>query len=323
MISDHDQHLELSLYTHSTQTEEKILSSCYMPAGVQLLANESGFSFIDDGIFCIKLFDRRSVHMVESSEPLYDIEYIHWLDNEFCYFHAKKAGHNGIHMMDADGTVVTLLEGNDDTDYTYPFIISDILFCITCNRKTNKIQYSVDAAPYQDIKNHDNVLQTILTIGMKPLALLHMVTATEGFFLEYPSTRDSEDQLFPITCYHFFFVNSEWRCSPLFTFLIPCPFLFDPHARLYESLLPLVPCYALPFVYYCSFNPDNNKLCLYSYLMETGKSQLIKQENASLLAPRIMNKMLIYGGEITNEDCGGLKMLQIADRNCYDVFNCS
>ncbi len=313
LISDRNQNLELSLYDCSSQAEEKILSSRYMPAGVQLLVDESGFSFIDDGILCIKRFDRRSVHMVEPDAPLYDIERIHWLDDEFCYFHAKRAGRNGIYTMNVDGVVRTLLEGTDSIDYIYPQIVEQILFCIVCKKDEKGQQFSMYAAPYQEIiKNHETVFHSIVAIGTNPLALLHMISAEEGFCLEYTATRDSKDQLFPFTCYHFFLNDGNWKSEALFTFLIPSCLLFDPADRLYESLLPLAPCYYSPFIYYCSASAENNKLALYSFSMETKKSQLLKQENYNVLAPHIIDNMLIYGGQIKDDQFNEINMLQIA-----------
>ena len=127
--------LELFLYDCSNQTYQKILSSRYLPSGVRLLPDESGFSFIDDGILCIKRFDKRSAHMIDPGEPLYNIEYIHWFDNEYCYFHAAQAGHSGIYMMSIDGTVNTLLPNDRSGRLLVPlhYFWSSFLHCSQTN----------------------------------------------------------------------------------------------------------------------------------------------------------------------------------------------
>lgn len=315
VLCDRDHNLELFMHDYAMQTEEKILSSSYEPAGVQLLPDESGFSFINDGILCIKRFDRRFVHSVEPADPLYDIEYIHWLDNEWCYFHAKKAGRHGIYMMNAQGDVVTLREGDDAFEYLYPHIIAGILFCITLQHTNETTDYSICSGSLKMLMRHGSDWSEIVTIGTRPLTLLHMISGHEGFVLEYPPTRDADGQQFPFTCCYFFNSEGEWKHERLFVFSVPSRLLFDPQDRLYESILPLKPFYASGSIYYCSCDSENNKSNLYAYSMKTKKTELLKQENCSLCAPYIMNKnILMYGSEITDNDCDKLRVLQIDAR---------
>ena len=86
-------------------------------------------------------------------------------------------------------------------------------------------QYSICMAPYHELAKQnsspDMLLQHVITIGNRPLALLHMISADQGFVLEYPSTRDSQDEFFPISCYSLSVAEGRWQSSLLFTYWVP------------------------------------------------------------------------------------------------------
>src|SRR5207244_11060403 len=102
----------------------------------------------------------------------------------------------------------------------------------------------------------------------KPIIFLHMLSEQEGFVLEYEQTIDSTC---PIT--HFLYhrivkQGDDWQKELLFSFYIPINLLLSGDQRIYESLLPLLPCIVGDRVYFvdCSQNKNNNLEPYYYHL---------------------------------------------------------
>ena len=61
-------HVELFLWHEKTKIISKVLPSLCMPAGIRMLPDQKGFSFIDNGRIKLKLFNKRSPKAIDCNE---------------------------------------------------------------------------------------------------------------------------------------------------------------------------------------------------------------------------------------------------------------
>jgi hypothetical protein len=136
----------------------------------------------------------------------------------------------------------------------------------------------------------------LLDFGDRPILLLHMISATRGFFLEHPATREHESHIISFSVHHFYHQdNGKWQQEQLFTMRIPCTLLFDEQFKLHESLVPLIPYYHENTFYFCSCPPDCEQLAIYSYDFRSKNVELMAQAPYHLLAPIVLQQYLVYG----------------------------
>ena len=77
--------IQLFEWNTITNHTEQILWSLFNPVGIQLLPDNSGFSFIDNGRLRIKAFQKRSPKTIDFDEPIFNINALHWIDEHTCY----------------------------------------------------------------------------------------------------------------------------------------------------------------------------------------------------------------------------------------------
>jgi len=352
-------HVELWIMDEETGIASKGLLSSYTPAGLQLLPNKSGFSFIDNGRIRIKTFAKRSPKSIDIYEPVYHINVIHWLDDKRFYMSAKKNGSFCIFQLDQQGIIDFILE-ELDVDYMYPQKKGDDLFYIerTVEHgfKRERVTHRVVRTIYpvverklpvlseNDTCESEIVLDDFINSDFSPkqimptekecivdfkssaIAFLHMVSDTQGFLLEHPTDVDRRDKLIPFNYYEIKKGDDGWECNELFQFSVPAHIiLHKSYARLYESMLPLLPKYKDGFIYFmdCSIlrslgdlssvalakeevGPDIQgvNLDLFSYDLKTGDvSQKSFSKNGQLLfSPLFVGDVVFYGGIVNYDD---------------------
>ena len=285
---------QLELYDQDMATGimTKVLMNMYIPAAVTVLPDQSGFSFIDNGRIRIKRFEKRAVKSLDIYAPIYGIEFIRWLDNETCYFHAKSDGHFGIYTLTLDQELTPLL-AHEDSDYMYPCIQNSELFFV--ERKKNKEKYYYNIQSMSDIHSQYKK-NVILDNGIKPIIMLHMTNTEEGFFIECEQPHN-------LYIFHYYQMvkkeNSRWHCFKLFSFKVPPEILIDGPQRLYESLLPLVPRLSDHIVYFSSYDEEIGKLAIYSFSLKTKLIERIAGDKSGhLFVPLLVDKQMIIGGTL-------------------------
>jgi hypothetical protein len=250
-----DRRMQVFLWDSSARTYELGLSSQYNPVGVQLLANGSGFSFIDNGIVKIKIFNKRSAKIIEMYEPLYNIANIIWISETEFLFQAQRGNRYGIYQADLEGNVSTI-QADTYHDYGYPALIDTKLFYIS---KDADNTYCI---AHTSFLNDEDTTSSIYTSDY-PLMHLTMFTTGDGYVLE---KRGSD----LVICY-FKKENGEWRFEDIFCFKDDTRSFFDNNFSLCEILRPFLPCRSsaglfLPLVANNFFNDvsyyDIEKRCL-------------------------------------------------------------
>jgi hypothetical protein len=297
-------HIELWKWNFETQLAHQLLLSRYTPAGFTLLPDNSGFSFIDNGLLKVKQLVKRSPRTIEYDAPIYNVERAHWLDNQTCYVSGKYQDYFGIFQIDWNGCVypVQIAKG---VDYQYPQKIDNHLFCIERSRRGYRIIHSDYYADYTDDEFQDRlnayqkrspIIDEILSFEDKPIAFLQMISESEGFVLSHSDAISKNDTTVHFEYYHLSF-EDNWKASKLFSFDIPTSF-FVGNDRLYESILPLLPNLSENRIYYVD-SSETSYLSLYEYNLSThSKNSLAAGNNQHIFGTLHFGGSLLYGGEI-------------------------
>jgi len=299
------------------------LCSRFNPAGLCMLPDKSGFSFVDNGLVKIKFFHKRSPKTIALDEPLYNINLIQWIDSHCCYVSAKKHNHYSIFQLTTEGDVCCLVY-NPSGDCLYPQKIDNVLFYI----ERIKNNYRMMCIPYPKILLHDidnfnsvsdfdiqvqkildkqikketmeevNNQQLIFDFKKQPIAFLHMISLTEGFLLEYDAYIDTKDDTILFSYLHLTKNGNTWQHNQLFSFGIPAALLLaDSPARLYESILPLLPRHINNAIYFVNVYKCN--LNIFRYDLDSGiveQKTFVKIKNQHCFTPFVVKDELCFGG---------------------------
>lgn len=335
-------HIELWLWNSFTKKASKALLSTFCPAGLQLLPDGSGFSFIDNDRIRVKMQGRRQPRAVGFSEPIYNINLIHWIDHEAFYFSAKEKDHYAIfhgtiystcHRIinikhddcmypQLRGSDLYFIERDDNDDYAiasipYPSIPREE--CVPCDdpaqfeeRVKALIQEQSEVAirSYADLSKR----RIIADFGKHRIAFLSMYSDTFGIVLEYPQAVNRSDAFIPFVCHALECINNEWQTRELFSFNLPAPLLMigNPQ-RLYESILPLLPrFYDDKTIFFVNASKLSLELDICKFRLNDRSSieTLLSDENRGMFFSPLCSKFgNWYGGALTMTD--GLSVDQV------------
>ena len=328
-------HIELWLWNSVTKKASKALLSTFSPAGLQLLPDGSGFSFIDNDRIRVKMQGRRQPRAVGFYEPIYDIGLIQWIDHEAFYFSAKEKEHYSIFHGTVYGTchrVINIKHG----DCMYPQLRGSELYFI---ERDDNNDYAILSIPYPLIPHEESAPCTdpaqfeervkaimqergevihksyadfskrsfIADFQKHPIAFLKMFSDTFGIVIEYPESINRSDILIPFTCHALEYANNEWRTRALFSFDIPGQLLITGNAqRIYESILPLLPRFdGQKSLFFVNANKFGQGLNVYEYRIDDRsvleKSNIDENEGV-FFSPLFSNFGNWYGGILTKTD---------------------
>lgn len=316
-------HLELWFWNPTDQAAIKGLLSTFTPAGIKVVPNQKGFSFIDNDRLRIKMVDKRSPKSVDLFGP-YDLTTVNWIDQHSFYFSAKERQHSNLFYATDAGDLVRLTVSNS-VDYLYPQKIQNKLFFI----EKQEEQYAIKTIEYPETEIEqyleklrvDDILdtqhasykailpieqaQTITHFEHKTIAFLQMHSEKLGFFIEHPELVNKQDETMLFGYYMLFHEAGSWSTKKLFDFSIPLYFLLPMRGkiRLYESILPLLPWYdhATEQVYFVDYDIKMDGLNVFVY---TITDSLITQKTnlefygQSYFVPRLIDGRLFCGGTV-------------------------
>ncbi len=318
-------HVELWLWDSKTKQATKGLLSTYTPAGLKVLPDRSGFSFVDGGRLRVKQFNKRSPQTIGIYEPVYDVSTIEWITNQRFYFSARQNGRYTIFESSLDGEVRILIR-DEDHDCLYPQKQGNQLFYI--ERCPTGAHYLM-VAPYltdHSVVDPDSVRNLLIDFDKRCVAFLHMVSDTVGYCIEHPSSVSTDAKTIECSCHQMQKqVDGEWISSKLFTFTLPLELLIGHgESRLYESMLALLPRYHKGYVNFVSCKDENIfSLDIYSYRHGTrrvGARAIATEQNESFFAPIKCDNRIFYGGMISLDDQKHVKMWINEDgTTCFDL----
>ncbi|HLX54399.1 MAG TPA: hypothetical protein VKR58_10680, partial [Aquella sp.] len=248
-------HIELVEWNPSTNHAEQILWSMFNPAGLQLLPNNAGFSFIDNGRLRIKLFQKRSPKAIDFDEPLFGINGLQWIDQYTCYCSAYYNNNFALFELHDDGTMHCLC-WKKGSDYLYPQKIGEQLFYIERYIAENSTHYRIMQCAYE---NNNNDAFAIVDFYSTPIIFLTMISDKHGFVLEHAQNIDSDNSIIPFSYHEIIKQGDTWSKNILFSFSIPTDLLVG-DTKLYESLLPLLPRIVDNKIYFIDCAPTSPRL---------------------------------------------------------------
>lgn len=319
-------HIELLLWNPRSKETQKVLLSRFIPAGLQMIPGEQGFSFIDHDTLRVKMHHKRSPQLIDFEEPLYNLTLISWINESTCYFSARNNSMFGIYQASLQGHYDCII-ASDDYDCLYPQKVNDLLFYI---ERDKEFSHKIVCIPYEDLSYHNHLdparylhyqrktefikreyttipRLTLLNLEKRSIAFLQMINESEGFFIEHPSTIEKTDSTITFFYHYVYRTNSIWNDKILFNFSIPTHYLvYKDSSRLYESMLPLLPRYVPKYGFlYVDAGSSNDKTSLGIYMYDIKTERVVclnAQENHSLFGILIDDTLMYYGGIVAHED---------------------
>ena len=322
--------LELWFWSPESKLATKGLLSSFTPAGVKILPNHEGFSFVDNDRIRIKMLNKRSPQTLDFYGP-YDLSIIHWIDNHSLFFSAKERNHFNL-FHGTRGGDLWRLTASTHCHYLYPQKVHDTFFFIIENENGTT---TICKAPYPlhliekkepTTRKKGDVLKVLLEDtypqAFSPfiaqdsieklvefeegttVAFLKMENQENGFFLEHPRSVDRTDEKTTFSYHKLFKKQDGWHTKRLFSFDLPISLIMTKRkteTRLYESILPLLP-----------FHDEIENFIYFSHLDEQGALNVFCYDpNTEKITQKTLSTM---PGEIyfpprrykNNLYCGGL-----------------
>lgn len=289
--------IQLYSWNLSNNTHTQMVWSLYNPTMVQLLPSNTGFSFIDNGRLRIKLLNKRTPRTIDFDEPIFNINTLHWLNDNTYYCSAYYNNHFSLLEGNDEGEINYLI-ANNNKDCMYPQKSAHQLFYIERykNNNDNNYNYTIMQTNYNDPVNQE----PIVLFHDKPIIFLNMVSETEGFVIEHEKSIDSLSLTAHFIYHHIIKQKGTWIHRPLFSFKIPTNlFLYNNDQRLFESILPLLPKIIHGKIYFvdCTHNKDKN---LESYYYDLSKMKSFKtainKQKGHIFVPTQAGSKLCFGG---------------------------
>lgn len=310
-------HVELWQWDLITQEARKALLSSYTPAGISLLPDGSGFSFIDNDALHVAESHKRSPALIALYEPLYDFTMMQWFDTQHCILSAKEKEQYGIYIINREGQCYQVLS-DKQVHYKYPTLIDDNLFYIEINGAQHTIKqttldlshlYNAKEISAEDVYSRSNerifcstsAPQNILHYNDRSIAFLTMCDTEHGFYLEHPSRIDRHDMRISFTYYSIIKENECWKDIRLLTFSLPVAYLMSSDERIYESVLPFLPKLHGDTLYYFDCKDDTVSTQLWKYNLFTQERIQLTQAPQSTLGAYYYKDRLWYGGVLQDE----------------------
>jgi len=305
----------------STQELMPVLSSRFSPAGVLLLPDGSGFSFIEHGRIYIKRWNSRSPKAIDIFEPIYTIEHIQWLTSDICYFHAKYTNRFGVYAAHISGDVICLVR-QDTADCMYPQIVGKQLYYIERSMNADHYTVTIRCSSIPALERLWGLSDSSQEISLMPVIdskkaqlimhkddlaciFLKMISAKEGYVIGYDSSLKEEQEYVDFLVYYMVKDQQGWMHRKLFSFSIPLELVVDGSPdRLFESIVPCLPKKFGDTFYYVAVEQDND--CIRSYLktyeLHSGTISVLasceSDRICALLSPVKCGDIILYGGSV-------------------------
>ncbi|HSC25133.1 MAG TPA: hypothetical protein VLB80_02850 [Candidatus Babeliales bacterium] len=298
--------IELFEWNTITNTIEQILWSLFNPAGLQLLPNNVGFSFIDNGRLRVKLFHKRAPKAIDFDEPLFHINSLQWINEHMCYCSAQNNDRFSIFELYDNGVIKCLITEHDK-DFMYPQKINTQIFYIERYKKEDSYFYyhimQMDY-PSKKMKMNDTSQATVVaSFKNKPIIFLTMESEQKGFVLEHMDTIEDNSDVMLFYYHCIIKKDNVWQTKYLFSFEIPTYLLLHGEQSLYESILPLLPRIINNKIYFvdCSENKNYN-LTPYYYDLTTEQRNkvIVPEQKGHYFVPMLCGKKMYCGGTKIN-----------------------
>jgi len=258
---------DIKLWSWDPKTEIAFpaMLSYYIPAGLKLLPDYSGFSFIDKGLVRIKYFNKRAPKTIELYYPIHDISSLNWIDKNSFYLSAEKNSKNAVIHVDLKEKSIYSVCESESCDYLFPQKIDNNLYSIKRENNT----YSIVKTSYKKDKLKKETL--VLNLYNAQAKFLRLINNNLGYFLEQVKPLNKEQISF--NCWRFFKQKkyNKYQIKKIFNFNLPKKYFANKEYLFYESILPFLPVYKAKEVFF--YNKENNNINIYSYNLKENKTK--------------------------------------------------
>ena len=252
---------DLELWRHYIKGDrrEKCLYWRFIPAGLKVLCDKSGFSFVDSGRLRIKKFKKRSPRSIDFDTPVYGVGEVSWLSNDTCYFSAKQKDNFAIFYGDIKSGNVYCAQQVNGAECLCPNIIDGQLFYVERNATDRASGIVVLPAPQFGQSQIKDLRKLILDCDYKQVIYLKMISSKLGFYLEHMPYINDKQKTITFICYKIEQQeNSEnWISQKIFKFQVLKKYLFGDD-RLYESLVPFFPTAKKTTIYFADIKQNQS-----------------------------------------------------------------
>ncbi len=293
----------------------------YSVANFQLLPDNSGYSFIDNGRLRIKFRTKPSPVSVDFLYPLYDLHSIVWLSDTDGIICAKYKNCFGLFHFAIDGRVEPLI-WTGSSDFLYPQKVDKYIFCIKKaldQSLSNVIRFDCDK-PHMYLEAWDDLsfdkqvailmrkkCDTINSrlpriesiISTRHIVCLSMININCGLYITHTGETNF---VFNFSCHILLNKRGKWQNKKLFNFCIPRYLLLESsEKRVVEKIRLLLPMIHKNRVYFTDSCGKQNTLGLFYYDLFTDKinKKQIK-EGALYFCCQCANNNLYFGGIAKN-----------------------
>jgi hypothetical protein len=287
--------IKLLAWNPENNHTEPVLWSIFNPAAVQMLPNNSGFSFIDNGRLRIKLFEKRSPKAIDFDEPLFGINSLQWINEHSCCCSAQYNHNFALFELHDEGTL-KVLAWQKGSDYLYPQKIDTQLFYIERCPTQNITHYRIMHCTYPD--SQDAIM--VVDFDTIPIIFLTMISDKQGFVLEHTKKIDNDDQITPFSYYQIKKQGDVWYKNLLFSFFLPTDLLISADRQLYESILPLLPRLIDNKIYFVTCN-DNLELYSFSLVTQLVEKISLPAKKGHYFVPIQCGDKFYCGGTQTDD----------------------
>jgi len=286
--------LELWRFFLNDQHQEKCLDWRYIPAGLKILSDKSGFSFIDAGRLRIKNFLKRACRTIEFHQPVFGVSEINWVSKDDCYFSARQKTHFAIFKADVNHNQLTMIQSKKDLDCLSPRILEQQLFYIERN--------AFDRSSFicRKLLSDKQDLQ-IVDCGYQQVIYLEMLSPELGWYIEHMPYINDDSDFITFVCHkiELISVTKNWSSQKIFKFNVLKKYLIGDD-RLYESYIPFLPRTKKTSLYFTNIQRNESQeyySSINSYDLTDGKFKTIITSEPSLIlfAPILVSQELFYG----------------------------
>ena len=306
----------LWLWNPVTNKTDKLLSSRWSPASVQLIPGGNGFGFLDNGVVRLKEFIKWSPKSLQWCMPIYEAAALQWIDDTHIIFHAKYRERYGIFAGTQNSQLDSIVYA-DFIDSLYPQVVGNMLFFIQCQRIKGKRAYQIMRSQYSNVPEHGDPETftlcrnsgsiPLINFGSTPIAYLTMLNTNEGYCIGHAEQIQESDSTISCVYFNIYKQNGTWQRKKLFTFVLPTYLLIptDKKPCLYEGILPLLPRQYGDYIYYADSETkqDAVRLMIKRYNKTRATAEIVVAHNntgdwgkiSNLFAPLAFGNTLVYG----------------------------
>lgn len=271
----------------------------FVVTNFELLPENQGYSFLDNGRLRIKYYHKPSPISVDFLYPIYDLHAVIWVEPNKGIICAKYKNCFGLFYFTPDGRVDPIV-WTGCHDFLYPQVIDQEIYCIqkpidqkgaahivSCKLPSTSCSVAWESLNFDEqvhilMRNPTNISHKKMPHYLNSIAFikngtyLSMVNQHHGFYLEQLSK--SSDKLASFMYHEVVCTDGTWSSRVLFDFNIPRYLIDLSEKSLIEKMRLVLPIFIKNKIYFIHANTVYTT-GIYSYNCDTSEIEPIWAEN--------------------------------------------